>query len=395
MLIFLTEFTVPYGQEDLMADKIQKKCNRSLNKDEFGNLYTVIGDSKILFTAHMDTYSKEVEKINHVVDGNFLKTDGETILGGDNRVGCAILINMINSGISGNYYFFRGEEVGRLGSEYHNSKINDGKYLLAITFDRKEIGSVCNYQRGVKLANDNLVDFLISELNKTGYTFFKDNFGLSCDTYSFNNKVNNCLNISTGVYEEHHKTERVDIKFYESIFDISTKINWSKIEELSNEKVRDTIDLSKFNISNNKISEALDYFIKNGYNPTKIPNINEFFAIYTKELYFKVNPKIFDYFDVLIRPDGLVNINGKSLTKEKVISYINEYKKALIEFKIDNDNYHIIDIDTSSDSYVIRFIKNGKNLEIVTNEKLEYLKPDDDIKLFNYIIDIVRVVLLY
>ena len=86
-----------------MVEKIQKKCNRTLNKDEFGNLYTVIGDSKILFTAHMDTYSKEVEKINHVVDGNFLKTDGKTILGGDNRVGCAILINMINSGIPGNY----------------------------------------------------------------------------------------------------------------------------------------------------------------------------------------------------------------------------------------------------------------------------------------------------
>jgi putative aminopeptidase FrvX len=395
LLIFLTEFTIPYGQEYLMVEKIQKKCNRTLNKDEFGNLYTVIGDSKILFTAHMDTYSKEVEKINHVVDGNFLKTDGKTILGGDNRVGCAILINMINSGIPGNYYFFCGEEVGRLGSEYHNSKINEDKYLLAITFDRKEIGSVCNYQRGIKLANDNLVDFLISELNKTGYTFFKDNFGLSCDTYSFNNKVNNCLNVSTGVYEEHHKTERVDIKFYESIFDISTKINWSKIEELSKEKVRDTIDLSKFNISNNKISEALDYFIKNGYNPTKIPNINEFFAIYTKELYFKVNPKIFDYFDVLIRPDGLVDINGKVLTKEKVISYISEYKKSLIEFKIDNDNYHIIDIDTSSDSYVITFIKNGKNLEIVTNEKLEYLNSDNNIKLFNYIINIVRGVLLY
>ena len=39
-------------------------------------------------------------------------------------------------------------------------------------------------------------------------------------------------------------------------------------------------------------------FIKNGYNPTKVPKLNEVFGIYTKDLYFKINPKIFDYFYV-------------------------------------------------------------------------------------------------
>jgi hypothetical protein len=45
----------------------------------------------------------------------------------------------------------------------------------------------------------------------------------------------------------------------------------------------------------------------------------------------------------------------------------------------------IIDIDTSGDdSYLITLIKNDEILKIVTNEKLEYLNSDDDIKLFNY-----------
>jgi len=397
LLIDLTEFTVPHGNEDLMYDKIKSNCNKNLNKDEFGNLFINIGESKILFSAHLDTYSKNVEKIKHVIDNNFLKTDESTILGGDNRVGCAILINMINNNIPGNYYFFCGEEVGRLGSEYHNSKISEDKYLLAITFDRKEIGSICNYQRGIKLANDKLVDFLMSELNKTGYNFFKDNFGLSCDTYSFNKKVNNCLNISTGVYDEHKVTERVDINFYKSIFNISTKIDWGKIEELSNERVRGSMNIDDLTISDRKISSALDYFIKSGYNPTKVPKLNEVFGIYTKDLYFKINPKIFDYFYVLIRPDGLIEINGKILTKEKVIQYIGVYKNSLIEFDIEDNYYHILDIDTSDDEWIIKFIENDQIMEIITNKKMEYLNKEDnvDISTFDEIIKIVSDVLFF
>ena len=397
LLIDLTEFTVPHGNEDLMYDKIKSNCNKNLNKDEFGNLFINIGESKILFSAHLDTYSKKVEKIKHVIDNNFLKTDESTILGGDNRVGCAILINMINNNIPGNYYFFCGEEVGRLGSEYHNSKISEDKYLLAITFDRKEIGSICNYQRGIKLANDKLVDFLMSELNKTGYDFFKDNFGLSCDTYSFNKKVNNCLNISTGVYDEHKVTERVDINFYKSIFNISTKIDWSKIEELSNERVRGSMNIDDLTISDRRISSALEYFIKNGYNPTKVPKLNDFFGIYTKDLYFKINPKIFDYFYVLIRPDGLIEINGKILTKEKVIQYIGVYKNSLIEFDIEDNYYHILDIDTSDDEWIIKFIENDQIMEIITNKKMEYLNMEDNVDISNFdeIIKIVRDVLFF
>ena len=80
LLIDLTEFTVPHGNEDLMYDKIKSNCNKNLNKDEFGNLFINIGESKILFSAHLDTYSKKVEKIKHVIDNNFLKTDESKII---------------------------------------------------------------------------------------------------------------------------------------------------------------------------------------------------------------------------------------------------------------------------------------------------------------------------
>lgn len=390
LLISLTELTIPHGKESIIYQKIQDKCNKKLNIDKFGNLYTTIGNSKLLFCAHLDTYSSEVKKVNHVIDGNYLKTDETTILGGDNKVGCAIIINMINNNIPGTYYFFVGEEVGRLGSEYHNSKIDVNDYTLALTFDRKELGSVCNYQRGMKLANDDLTNCLIQELNKTGYTFFEDQFGLSCDTFTFNEKVNNCINISTGVYDEHKKTERIDINFFKAIYNISIKINWDKIEELSATKVREKIDVNKLNIKDSKISEILNYLIDNGYNPTKVPVFDERFGIYTPKLYFKINPKIFDYFYITILKNGEIELNGNLLSKEGVIDYINDYKACLIEFKIKNDVYHVLDIDTESEIFDITLLKNNnEQINLITNSFYENLK-EIEVELFSFVISLIK-----
>lgn len=390
LLIELTEYTIPYGQESMIYEKVEKLCGRPLNKDGFGNLYLKIGDSKILFTAHLDTYSKKVEKVNHVIEGKFLKTDGSTILGGDNKVGCSILINMIRAGIPGNYYFYCGEEVGRLGSEYHNSKIKNGDFLLAVAFDRKDIGSICNYQRGIKLANDGLVDFLITELNKTGYSFFKDHFGLSCDTFSFNEKVNNCINISTGVYGEHTNSEKIDLDYYKSLQNCVVNIDWIKVEQLSKEKIREKIDSRNLGISNAVIEETLKYFIENGYNPTKVPKINETFGIYTSNLYFKIKPKIFDYFYVSLQSDGMVKIDGKIMSKEMVLAYINTYKKNLVEFKNGDSVCHITSIDTESKPNVVTVLVDEEYVDISTNSNLEMLDHNLDPNLFEQVSSILK-----
>jgi hypothetical protein len=382
LLIDLTEFTIPHGEESIIYEKVEKLSGKSLNKDGFGNLFIKIGESKILFTAHLDTFSKKVEKVNHVIEGKFLKTDGTTILGGDNKVGCAILINMIRANIPGNYYFYCGEEVGRLGSEYHNSKINNEDYLLAVAFDRKDIGSICNYQRGIKLANDELVDFLITELNKTGYTFFKDHFGLSCDTFSFNEKVNNCINISTGVYGEHTTGEKIDLDYYKSLQNCVLGVDWRKVEELSKEKVRAKIDAKNLGISNTVIQDTLNYFIDNGYNPTRVPKMSEKFGIYTSNLYFKIKPKIFDYFYIAIKPNGMVKIDGKLMTKEGVMDYINAYKKNLVEFNVGESKCHITDINTESNPNVITVLVDDEYVDIETNPNLENLDSEVDPKLF-------------
>ena len=105
LFLKLTQYTIPFGEEE----KLEKYLPSGYKKDTIGNYYYEIGNSETLFTTHLDTYCTKYEKVNHVIDEKDtykIKTDETTILGGDNKLGCSILIGMINRGIPGVYYFF-------------------------------------------------------------------------------------------------------------------------------------------------------------------------------------------------------------------------------------------------------------------------------------------------
>ena len=73
--IKLTEYTVPFGYEYTLENLLPS----GWKKDSIGNYYYEIGNSKTLFTSHLDTASKDREKINHIIEDDIIKTDGKTI----------------------------------------------------------------------------------------------------------------------------------------------------------------------------------------------------------------------------------------------------------------------------------------------------------------------------
>lgn len=143
-------------------------------------------------------------------------------------------------------------------------------------------------------------------------------------------------------------------------------------------------------ISNIVIEETLKYFIENGYNPTKVPKIKEKFGIYTSNLYFKIKPKIFDYFYISIQLDGMVKIDGKIMSKEMVLAYINTYKKNLVEFKNGDSVCHITSIDTESKPNVVTVLVDEEYVDISTNSNLEMLDHNLDPNLFEQVSSILK-----
>lgn len=228
----LTEYTVPFGYEETLEPLLPK----GWRKDPIGNYYYEIGNSKTLFTSHLDTACKEREKINHVIDGNIIKTDGTTILGGDNKAGCVVLFYLIENNVPGTYYFFLGEEMAVHSNYPHGSllAIEDNreffiKFDRIISFDRKEKGQFITRQLGRNCCSDEFADALISEFESNGVEYKKDPTGYYTDSAFFADIIPEVVNLSIGVWNEHHKNEYVDIDYIEKVSKAAININWEEL----------------------------------------------------------------------------------------------------------------------------------------------------------------------
>lgn len=230
--IALTKQTVPFHTEDNLLPLLPK----GLKKDSAGNYHITIGSNPTtLFTCHLDTASDEIENVNHIIDGNIIRTDGSTILGADDKAGVCILIYLIEQNVKGTYYFFIGEEIGCLGSQMALKYEGDffKQFKRAIAFDRRGKEQILTHQRGVMTASVDFADTLCEEYKKNGMSFEPAHGGMT-DTGIFINVIPECTNISAGYFDEHTKYEYVDIDYVERLAKASALIDWENLPTVRN-----------------------------------------------------------------------------------------------------------------------------------------------------------------
>ncbi|MEI7556327.1 M20/M25/M40 family metallo-hydrolase [Candidatus Chlorohelix sp.] len=94
--------------------------------------------------AHMDTVVPG-EGVKPVIEGNIIRTDGTTILGGDDKSGCAIIVEVIRTLVEKNIphgeieaVFTICEEVGLLGAKFLDATRLNSKY--GIVLDSDDVG---------------------------------------------------------------------------------------------------------------------------------------------------------------------------------------------------------------------------------------------------------------
>ena len=219
-------------------------------RDGGGNLRISIplesGDpSKTLFMAHMDTVSTKpvlVNRIQWTTYGNAVQqtnpqilvaTDGKSILGADDRAGCAILCSLIQKGLPGTYVFFHGEERGRIGSNWviDKDKENYVSFDRAIAFDRFGYTSVITRQTGTETCSTEFADALIEALNK-GHKLLeykKDTRGSVTDSYTLRGLIPECTNLSVGYFDHHDFKESQNITFLDWLTESCMQVDWENL----------------------------------------------------------------------------------------------------------------------------------------------------------------------
>lgn len=247
----LTDHLYPHGSKgtdenrvkdfEKRATKIYDTLPPDLQKDEYGNLYKMVGDGSttVMFTSHLDTATQADGPVKHVIEDGFIKTDGTTILGADDKAGVVIMMYMMEKKVPGLYYFFLGEEVGCLGSKWLAKKLEDDKWIendlykninKVISFDRKGYDSVISYQN-TRSASDKFCDELANRLNKLDKTFkYKtDPTGMYTDSARVSHLYPECTNISVGYFGHHTKKEKQNIGFLQKLAEASIKLDWETL----------------------------------------------------------------------------------------------------------------------------------------------------------------------
>jgi hypothetical protein len=242
----LTSKTVPYGHEDSLVNSMRELFPKGMQKDEWGNYFYKVGESRSIFAAHLDTVSKDYQNVTHVFEGNLIKTDGKTTLGADDKAGITVLLWMIQNNVPGLYYFFIGEEVGCIGSG-NAAKFGffKGNYDRIISFDRRDVSSIITYQSSSRCCSDEFADTLCRELNQTReMSYRKDTGGVYTDSAEFTHLIPECTNVSVGYYREHTTSESQDICHLTSLADACIRVDWEKLPTKRNPEVHEWKDYS-------------------------------------------------------------------------------------------------------------------------------------------------------
>lgn len=230
--ISLTKRTYPHGTEAGLTGMLPA----GYKKDPHGNYYAEVGQgSTTMFTCHLDTADRKQSRVKHVFEGNFVRTDGRTILGADDKAGVTILQYMISRGIPGLYYFFIGEEVGCVGSSaladaWGNSEFSD-RIKKVVSFDRRGTTSVITHQMFGRCCSDEFAEELSARLNNSGLglQMKPDDTGILTDSARFIDLVPECTNISVGYYNEHTTKEKQDLEFLRKIAQAACLIDWESL----------------------------------------------------------------------------------------------------------------------------------------------------------------------
>ena len=358
----LTSRTYPHGTES----EIFPLLGDGLKEDEFGNLFTKIGESDVMFTAHLDTATSSITNVNHVFEVNIIKTDGKSILGADDKAGVAIMLNMIEKGIPGLYYFFLGEEVGCVGSKKVAASQKERKIEginKVISFDRRGNGSVITYQSGSRCCSDSFGSALAKALNdaEPSFKYENDDTGILTDSIQFVGIYAECTNISVGYQNEHTFSERQDIEHLEKLAEACLKVDWNALPV---ERIPGTKEYKSY-VSGGRWSGGwddydYDYDYKKSY--SKIEK--------TENVWFYDNK--YRYLSKVEIVTGTKKVKSVDLCNER-----KEYERMLIEDLLVSLEIEFITTDWDGMN-LCAYYTNGEHKTECTREDLIELLPELD-----------------
>lgn len=184
-----------------------------------------------LLTSHLDTINDSYNELPSIcIKDNTISTKNKAVLGGDDRAGVWIMLQLLDKGVMDyDYVFFCDEETGGKGSRIFVNTIGAKaieEYSCYISLDRRGKKEVASY------GYDNAE--LVKVFTDVGYKSVRGTF-TDCVNLSSATDVA-CINLSVGYNNEHTSDEVQDINvMYDVVARLSTM---TIIDKLSNKEFK-------------------------------------------------------------------------------------------------------------------------------------------------------------
>ena len=217
------DYIIEYAKENGIEYYTDAKKNLYLTK---GTDKMTSGEYYPCVVSHMDTvhgsHRELIEtKTNLIIEDTGESEMGELIakhpitkeqtgIGGDDKCGVYVCLEMFERFDILKGAFFVEEEIGMLGSKQADDKFFEN-VGYAIQFDAPSSNWISEVCSGVKLFDEDFKEEIKGTLNECGYTkFSKDPF---TDVNQLASKYDfNCLNLGCGYYRQHTNSEYVVVE---------------------------------------------------------------------------------------------------------------------------------------------------------------------------------------
>lgn len=172
------------------------------------------GNIPVLVVAHLDTvHTKPIKSVWRNYDNSNLITSPEGI-GGDDRCGVYIILQLIKRGYRPSVLFTLDEEIGGLGAQVFCQAVKKLDVNFILEFDRRGATDVVAYDD----ENKELLKAIEKFGFKKSYGSFSD-ISWICPHYKISG-----VNLSSGYYNAHTKEEFIDFSEVNTIIKKATKI---------------------------------------------------------------------------------------------------------------------------------------------------------------------------
>lgn len=203
------------GRMQLFIENSLKIQGLAYTKDQYGNIYVKKGKADLYPTmvCHIDTVHAINDNMEiHISGDHMFAIDRVTMerlgIGGDDKVGIWITLQMLEQYKNFKAVFFLDEEVGCVGSSQANYDFFSDSTIV-LECDRKGNSDFVNNISGTTMYGEELQAVLKPILTNFGY---KETYGGMTDVLEIAEKTDVCCaNMSCGYYDPHTDNEYISI----------------------------------------------------------------------------------------------------------------------------------------------------------------------------------------